>query len=71
MLHAVGTALGGGFAPVLFGWLIESGSNWRVSAGYVLAGVLLFLAAVAALRFGVDAERKSLESSATPLSSQG
>ncbi len=50
--------------------MIESGSNWRVSAGYALAGVLLLLAAVAELRFGVDAEQKSLESIARPLSSQ-
>jgi hypothetical protein len=61
----------GDFAPTLFGWLIESGSHWRVSAGYALAGVLLAIAAATELRFGVAAEQKSLESIASPLSSRG
>jgi MFS family permease len=69
--YAIGTAIGGSFAPVLFGWLIQSGSNWRVSAGYALAGVLLLIAALTEMRYGVNAERKSLESIAAPLSSQG
>jgi MFS family permease len=62
VFYALGTAIGGSFAPTLFGWLIESGSNWRVSAGYAAAGVL---------KLGIDAEQKSLESIAAPLSSQG
>jgi hypothetical protein len=32
--YALGTAIGGGTSPLLFGWLIESGSAWRVSLGY-------------------------------------
>ncbi len=69
--YAIGTAVGGSFAPVLFGWLIESGSNWRVSAGYALAGALLLLAALTEMRYGVNAEQQSLESIAAPLSSRG
>jgi hypothetical protein len=53
----------------LFGWLIESGSTWCVSFGYAIAAVLLLLAAVTELRFGVGAEGKPLESIANPLSS--
>jgi MFS family permease len=68
--YALGTAVGGSLAPVLFGWLIESGSRWRVGAGYGFAGVLLALAAWMEVRFGVDAEQKSLESIAVPLSSR-
>jgi MFS family permease len=29
--YALGTAIGGSTSPLLFGWLIESGSAWRVS----------------------------------------
>ena len=55
-------------SPLLFGWLIESGSAWRVSFGYGIAALLLLLAAVTELKFGIDAEGKSLESIADPLS---
>jgi MFS family permease len=68
--YALGTAIGGSSSPLLFGWLIESGSAWRVSFGYGIAALLLLLAAVTELKFGIDAEGKSLESIADPLSSQ-
>jgi MFS family permease len=67
--YALGTAIGGSTSPLLFGWLIQSGSAWRVSAGYGLAAILLLGAAVMELKFGIDAEGKSLESIADPLSS--
>jgi len=67
--YALGTAIGGSVAPFLFGRLIESGSAWSVSGGYGVASLLLLLAALAELKFGVDAEGKSLESIADPLSS--
>jgi MFS family permease len=67
--YALGTAIGGSTSPLLFGWLIESGSAWRVSAGYALAAVLLLIAAGTELLLGIDAEGKSLESIADPLSS--
>jgi MFS family permease len=41
--YALGTAIGGSTSPLLFGWLIESGSAWRVSAGYALAAALLLI----------------------------
>jgi hypothetical protein len=44
-------------------------SPWRVSIGYGIAALLLLLAAGTELKFGVDAEGKSLESIAEPLSS--
>jgi MFS family permease len=66
--YALGTAIGGSISPLLFGRLIESGSTWRVSVGYGIAAVLMLLAALTELKFGVDAEGKSLESIADPLS---
>ena len=66
--YALGTAIGGTIGPSVFGRLIESGSAWNVSLGYMAAAVLLLLAAVVELKYGVDAEGKSLESIADPLS---
>jgi MFS family permease len=65
--YALGTAIGGGVSPLLIGWLIESGSAWRVSFGYGIAALLLLLAAATELKFGIDAEGKSLERIADPL----
>jgi MFS family permease len=67
--YALGTAIGGSFSPLLIGWLIESGSAWRVSFGYGIAALLLLLAAGTELKLGINAEGKSLESIADPLSS--
>lgn len=67
--YALGTAVGGSVSPALFGRLIESGSAWRVSFGYVFAALLLMAAAITELTFGIDAEQSSLESIADPLSS--
>jgi MFS family permease len=68
--YALGTAIGGSLSPLLFGWLIESGSNWRVSAGYMLSALLLLVAAGTEWKLGIDAEGKSLEEIASPLSSR-
>jgi MFS family permease len=68
--YALGTLIGGSLSPLLFGSLIGSGSSWSVSAGYALAALLLLIAAVTEWKLGIDAEGKSLESIASPLSSQ-
>jgi len=67
--YALGTAIGGSLSPLLFGWLIESGSSWRVSFGYALSALLLLLAAGTEWKLGIDAEGKSLENIVSPLSS--
>lgn len=67
IFYAVGTAVGGFAAPALFGLLIETGSRANVFAGYVTGAVLVLAAALVALRWGVDAERKPLEEVAPPL----
>jgi MFS family permease len=68
LFYAFGTGLGGIVAPSLFGLLIESGSRDRVLAGYLLAGVLMALAAGLAVWLGERTERRSLEDVAPPLS---
>jgi MFS family permease len=68
VFYAMGTAIGGTAAPSLFGYLIGTGSHWAVAGGYVLAAVLMLVAALAEASLGIDAERRSLESIAGPLS---
>ncbi|GGZ92028.1 MFS transporter [Streptomyces echinoruber] len=66
---AVSMLFGGVVAPWLFATLIGDGdSAWRVFAGYAVGAVLMVLGGVTALVWGVDAERKSLENVAVPLS---
>src|SRR6202000_1596586 len=69
--YALGTAIGGSLSPLLFGWLIESGSSWRVRVGSGRLALLLLVAAGTEWKFGIDAEGKSLEHIASPLSSAG
>jgi MFS family permease len=66
--YAVGTGIGGVGAPWLFGVLIDTGSRSSLFAGYLLGASLMVAAAIVVFKFGVDAERKSLETVATPLS---
>jgi MFS family permease len=68
LFYALGTLIGGVSAPFLFGWLIASGSEWAVAAGYVGAATLMIGAAVCEMFLGVEAAGKSLEDVARPLS---
>ncbi|WP_232332817.1 MFS transporter [Novosphingobium aquimarinum] len=68
IFYALGTGLGGVAAPWLFGALIESGSRDQVLLGYVLGAALMLVAAGVARVIGIDAERRSLEDVAKPLS---
>ncbi|HEY0219042.1 MAG TPA: MFS transporter [Afipia sp.] len=67
LFYAIGTAIGGIAGPTLFGALIDTGSRQSVFAGYLFGSALMIAAAAIAWKFGVDAERKSLESVARPL----
>jgi MFS family permease len=68
VVYSVGTLVGGGVAPVLFGALIETGSPERVFYGYLLGASLMIIGGVVELIVGVSAERRSLEDIAPPLS---
>jgi MFS family permease len=67
VFYAVGTGIGGVVGPLAFGWLIDTGSRASVFAGYAFAALLMIAAAIIALRYSVNAERKPLESVARPL----
>ncbi|HEX3346797.1 MAG TPA: MFS transporter [Acetobacteraceae bacterium] len=69
VFYAIGTLIGGVAAPWIFGQLIGTGDAWTLAGGYIFAGVLMVGAAVCAAFLGVDAEGKSLEDIAKPLSS--
>ncbi|HWM45548.1 MAG TPA: MFS transporter [Xanthobacteraceae bacterium] len=66
--YAIGTAIGGISGPWLFGVLIDTGSRGSVFAGYLFGAIAMLIAAAVQWRFGIAAERKPLESVATPLS---
>ncbi|MBS1861202.1 MAG: MFS transporter [Actinobacteria bacterium] len=66
--YAVGTAAGGIVGPLLFGELINTGELEKVALGFLLGAVVMAIGGIAEILFGVDAEGKSLESIAEPLS---
>lgn len=68
LFYAFGTALGGVAGPWLFGVLIGTGERSAIAWGYVFGASLMLLAGLAQWRFGLAAERRSLEDVATPLS---
>ncbi len=71
IFFAIGTLVGGVGAPVLFGWIIGTGSSTALFLGYLVAAALMVFGAVIEAWIGVPAERRSLEHIAAPLSSKG
>ena len=71
IFFAIGTLVGGVGAPLLFGWIIGTGSTTALFMGYLMAAALMIFAAATEAWIGVDAERRSLEQIAAPLSSKG
>jgi len=70
IFYAVGTLTGGVGAPILFGWIIGTGSSNALFIGYLVAAVLMIFGAIVELWIGVAAERRPLEDVAAPLSSR-
>ena len=68
IFYAIGTGIGGVAGPWLFGALIETGSRASLFGGYILGAVLMIIAAGVMLRFGIAAERRTLEDVCRPLS---
>jgi MFS family permease len=71
IFYAIGTLVGGVGAPILFGWIIGTGSSTALFIGYLVAAALMIFGAVIEAWIGVPAERRSLEHVAAPLSSKG
>ncbi|MFX1676971.1 MFS transporter [Paraburkholderia sp. A2WS-5] len=68
VFYAFGTALGGIVGPAFFGHLIDTHQRGAVFTGYLVGSALMVGAALVAAVWGADAERKSLEHVAAPLS---
>jgi MFS family permease len=65
--YAVGTAVGGITGPLLFGQLIASNSAGEVAIGFYIGAAVMAVGGLAEIFLGVNAERRSLESIALPL----
>jgi len=70
IFYAVGTLAGGVGAPILFGWMIGTGSKTALFVGYLVGAVLMIIGGLTEAWLGVRAERRPLESVAAPLSSR-
>lgn len=68
VFYTLGTAIGGIVGPWLFGWLIGTGERSAIASGYGLGAVLMIVAAAVVWRYGLAAERRSLEDLARPMS---
>lgn len=68
LFYAFGTGVGGVAGPALFGALIDTGSRMSIFYGYLLGGILMVVAAIVAGYLAANAERRSLEDVARPLS---
>ncbi|MEV0233799.1 MFS transporter [Nonomuraea sp. NPDC050786] len=64
---AIGTAAGGIAGPLVFASLVESGVPGDTALAFSIGGFVMIAGGLVELLFGVKAERKSLESIATPL----
>ncbi|MCO5118241.1 MAG: MFS transporter [Burkholderiaceae bacterium] len=69
LFYAFGTAIGGVAGPWIFGELIGTGERSSIAWGYAFGAALMLFAAAIQWRWGLDAERRSLEDIAAPLSS--
>lgn len=69
IFYACGTLVGGVFGPALYGYIVGTGSRLFLFWGYIAGAALMIIGGLAEIKYGVDAEGKSLESIAAPLSS--
>ena len=61
--YAVGTAAGGIVGPLLFGHLINTGSEDKVAIGFFIGAVMMAIGGLAELFFGVRPSRNSSRTS--------
>jgi MFS family permease len=66
---AIGQLVGGVAAPVIFGALVGTGKDrGPLTVGFYFGAAMMIVGGIIALIFAFDAERKSLEDIADPLS---
>ena len=69
LFYTCGTFAGGVAGPALFAYLVGTGSRELLFRGYLGGAAAMIVGGVVEALIGVDAERKSLESIASPLAS--
>jgi MFS family permease len=69
LFYTCGTFAGGVAGPALFAYLVGTGSRELLFRGYLAGAAAMVVGGVTEAWIGVDAERKSLESIASPLAS--
>jgi MFS family permease len=70
IFYSFGTGIGGLLGPALYGALIQTNNPVNIFYGYLGGAAVMLLAGVVEITIGIDAEGKSLERIAAPLSSQ-
>jgi MFS family permease len=70
VVYAIGTLIGGAYAPAFFGALIATKSVASIVYGYSVAATIMLAGALAEAFLGVAAERRPLEELAPPLSAR-
>ena len=70
LFYSAGTLLGGVAAPLLFGYLIKTGSHWAVAGGYALGAALMLVGSLCEWKMGIEAAGQSLENVSKPLQSR-
>ena len=68
--YAIGTAAGGITGPLLFSALVSTGRVADTALAFSIGAILMILAGLVAIFLGVNAERRSLEDIAAPLTAQ-
>ncbi|MDB5094161.1 MAG: major facilitator superfamily 1 [Candidatus Eremiobacteraeota bacterium] len=66
-VYAIGTLVGGAVAPLIYGKLISTKDPHMLAIGWIAGAVLMMIGGGVEIVLGVDAERKSLEDIASPL----
>src|SRR5207244_5087443 len=61
IFYAAGTLAGGVGAPLLFGWIIGTGSITALFSGYLLAAALMLFGSIADAWIGGHADGRSVE----------
>ena len=70
LFFSVGTGLGGIIGPYLFAKLVETEELSQVALGYYLGAAVMVAGGLIEAFLGVDAEQRSLEDIASPLSAE-
>jgi MFS family permease len=70
LFYTCGTFVGGVCGPALFGYLVGTGSRELLHRGYLAGAAAMIIGGLVEAAIGVDAEGKSLESIASPLSTR-